>query len=654
MLEASRLSFLSENQHYTYHQELQNGVEVMVDITFVEEKFLSFQEGLIEEYVGDMIDNLTYDDLTLDQARNIMQTMLESLNDKLFHFAQRIQDVEFFPLKWSISVFHNKTLMTSMIGDVSLFVVREWKILYAVANETVSDKGVDVFSDFIEWDMQDDDYLMMMWVSHENILSKRDKKDIEHCFAHQPWDAVTYVGELLSSKTHPHDIGFVISYCVGDGGLVSTITSMDEKRFLSFFQKNKYYVVIGLIFFVTLFLLYSLIQNAYNTQQVASYIDENGESVDVSPSSIERNIEAFRWLDSASKDKAVLYKQIMQDIAFLESQGEWPQSVQDLKITINNLYLKGFSIETIGDKDLLSDIQTFRYMYPFNSEEKELLWTPQDVYFNDALYVWGTNGALLEAISETQRAVPVSFSQEIAGCHPDLTRVGLYCFGGNDIIRVTKAWTEPVGHEWGDFVGPIVDLWLFNNNNLYVLSNNPALTTENVYVTRYRNSPGSYIDFAGALLYQSDFSGKNLTDMHIDNGTFLMREPTSKTLYQLWREWVSTELTKREVYMLWSQFDIIKETLSDDIEILTEDDSKYVYLYDQKQQQFVVFATQPLKNQNIKSFNLSYMFALSFELSNDVIDAYVVEQPGNIYLYIMTSQGVYQVKLSDFISQYGG
>ena len=81
--------------------------------------------------------------------------------------------------------------------------------------------------------------------------------------------------------------------------------------------------------------------------------------------------------------------------------------------------------------------------------------------------------------------------------------------------------------------------------------------------------------------------------------------------------------------------------------------SRYVYLLDRENQTFTVYDSAPVKDGDIlrRDFALRYLFRFKFDLPAEKIISFVVpEASGNKpEMYMLTNNGVYKVKLSQFI-----
>lgn len=59
-----------------------------------------------------------------------------------------------------MQVIADNVLMTSMIGDVSVMIFRNTRLYYSLHNTTTAEGKIDIFSDFIEGDVESHDEIV--------------------------------------------------------------------------------------------------------------------------------------------------------------------------------------------------------------------------------------------------------------------------------------------------------------------------------------------------------------------------------------------------------------------------------------------------------------------------------------------------------------
>lgn len=147
------LTYGPEHGHVSIHKEVGNNVTVHADIVILSEKFLEYQKTILDEFFAQLFD-LTYsEDVLFDEIIDGFEMLLQALNTKLETFASKISDAPFFDIRGTIQLFHHQDYIASLIGDVTLLVVRGGKIQYTLHNDVMTSRPIALFSDFIQGDI---------------------------------------------------------------------------------------------------------------------------------------------------------------------------------------------------------------------------------------------------------------------------------------------------------------------------------------------------------------------------------------------------------------------------------------------------------------------------------------------------------------------
>ncbi len=98
-------------------------------------------------------------------------------------------------------------------------------------------------------------------------------------------------------------------------------------------------------------------------------------------------------------------------------------------------------------------------------------------------------------------------------------------------------------------------------------------------------------------------------------------------------------------------------TLSDNVKVISNKGSKYVYLFDRDNSSFSVYVSDPNKAIEVheKTYSLSYLFSFKFTLSDDENVVDITTNPNSVQrpeAYILTNKAVYKVNLYGFIDSY--
>ena len=158
----------------------------------------------------------TSEELDTIDIREIFEQYLQILNTKLKQFAEKVRDIEHFSLKWIIQLVVDDKLMSSMIWNVSMIVLRDQKTAYSVPNSVDTRAKIDLFSDFIEWNLEKDDQLLYVWLKFADVMDSHDLKEMENLLAQEEsseW-ILSFLEELLTTRIEKSNIWFIISYFV--------------------------------------------------------------------------------------------------------------------------------------------------------------------------------------------------------------------------------------------------------------------------------------------------------------------------------------------------------------------------------------------------------------------------------------------------------
>ncbi|MCR5411848.1 MAG: hypothetical protein K6E76_02405 [Patescibacteria group bacterium] len=96
--------------------------------------------------------------------------------------------------------------------------------------------------------------------------------------------------------------------------------------------------------------------------------------------------------------------------------------------------------------------------------------------------------------------------------------------------------------------------------------------------------------------------------------------------------------------------DIVTQEFTDNVKIITNPATKYIFLFDQEKQLFVAYETvNPKTNtDNTSKYYMKYLFSFKFNLEgHPVIDMEISEASGDKpELYLLNDQGIYKILLS--------
>ncbi|HMT26942.1 MAG TPA: hypothetical protein PKD96_01440 [Candidatus Absconditabacterales bacterium] len=659
-LQQKKILYLPEEQKISLIKKCgDNDIIIKADIFILADKFVDYQKDIISDCLGTLEEELSKEDLDNKKVKKIFEQELQNLNSKLSVYADKIKTTKKFHIKGIIHIFEDQNYMASLIGDVSVLILRNNKVYYSLSNGNDELAKIDLFSDFIEGEVQVNDEIITIGTNLNTVIDQDDIKELSEILRAENDNHLDFMNELILTRIGEDQLGFLIaekiSYQGGErksakeGGSNQKITR-DLKNTLI---KNKLSIIITSFTLLALFLLYNLFQNFSSINTGGAIINGSGAIIDISIEEIKKEIAIFQKLDSASDDKIQKYQDIMDNLTLLEKNNKRPNDVVELKKILNIEYSKGFNIIVLND---LSADQ----IISFNDQEIQGLGTPTSIVFDRNPSVGGTNGALLSIVNNDIRGSLVRFGLQTAldECTNNISKNGLYCFSNAGLIyNITRSGIEPVTNKVGSFPA-IEKLGTYGKGNLYVLTNDPSYTSSGAYIIRYQNNLGSQASFqegtnntiqadilSGGLSIKSGFSS-----FAIDS-TFLGRSKADKKLYQFRRDGASTQLSARSIKLLGG--DKIGEQYSDSIKVLSYLNINFVYLFDKKNQSFTIYKSNPVKSNDrfTTNYNLEYVMRIKFDLGQNtkIIDATIGQQGERQELLVLSNKGVAKIKLYEFL-----
>ena len=693
-LQEHKKIYLSDDEIFSFQDTLLDNISFKVFVQCSKEKFLQYQKDILEEFVADFTNIIrTSEELDAEDIRDIFEQSLQLLNTKLKEFAEKVRDIERFSLKWIIQLMVDEKLMSSMIGNVSMIVLRDQKTTYSVPNSVDTRSKIDLFSDFIEWEVERDDQILYVGLKFADVMDAHDLREMENLLAQETsseW-ILSFLEELLTTRVEKSNIGFIISYFV-QGPTISLSASKkwwlklkwwikgmgwikwkSMKYISDIWEKvhnservqnmkrqiieNKIYVVWFILVVLIFIFLYSLAsQILNNANHTNKFQTSAGTYIDINLEDLQNDITEFKTLDASSNLKSAKYTEISQKLDFLEEQWKWLEDVEDLKSQLQENYYEGFRInqfKTANDINNIAGKNT--QILTFNSTDTENIWTPISINVprNNNMMIAGTKWALIDAISDTSRGYPQPYnlSKPLEDCIPSLNSNWIYCYNTEwEIYMISKTWIVPVTTEDWDFRAWIWWLGTFGKN-LYTFNSNVS-NLGNILLSRYQNNNDwTYANFKWWSPYAIAASGVDFwkfSSFDIDENFFGW---ANGKLYYFWREnWDWTTLEYRKIDIKWSN--PLTESYSDNVKIIVPKDSKYIYTYDKDQNLFTAYSTDPNRRikENKNNYQLVYLFSLKFDM--EWITVYDVDIPNEWdkpELYVLSSAWVNKILLYEYI-----
>lgn len=667
--------YQDSERYVDIQQHLREGMQFSLVVEFQSEKFIEYQKDLLQEFVADFVDGMqnAEDIHDNDEIRTKCETALQELNTKLKAFADKVRDSEYFPIKGYMQIILGTTLISSMIGNTTIMILRDRKIYYTLTNSTKVKWKIDLFSEFIEWDLESWDELIYIGTKITDVLDSYDVKDIEQILQSEEWSVVGFMDEVLSSRIESDQLGFLMWYTIQGMTKKSKLWTNNKISMLTSkfwfiqewkekFFKNKYQVTVGVLSLFIAFMLYSLVNQLLQKPEGEVYINPQWVTVDLTIDDIKKDIVLFKSMDPTGDEKAMKYQEIVNKITILEKRGRWVEDLQQLQKILKADYYKWFNIISVNNLAQFDDPVLWRKssLITFNTSEKSSLWELKTIeYARDILVAW-SKSALLWVVSENSRGSLIWYNIDdtIEKCSLNLLKNGFYCYTTNGKIYViAKTGIDSV--TTADPDGFPLSIWgigTYGKSNMYVFAKNVTNLADSTLVVRYRNTLWSQSIYQQGQKYMMTPDVATWLNFGSGFSTFTIDVNflgwSQGKLYQFRRNpAASFNLAYREVKLLWGDTKTMQ--FSDDIKIVTPSNSRYVYLFDRANQTFMVYESRPLKtnDQYATSYNLYYLFSFAFDLGNNkVVDVTIPDELGNRpELYVLTQAGINKIQLHEFI-----
>ncbi len=676
--------YVSDEHNLSLVQQVESGISLWVYLYFHQEKFLEFQKNLVQDFVAELSEEIVSHTSDLLKVKSIFELKLQDLNEKLITFAEKIEWVEKFEIDGYIQLVSLWSLVTSLIGNTSLMIFRDQRLYYELYNSVYENTKIDIFSDFIEWELDEWDELVYLGNDFKSLV------DIDALYT--MYDSVgqmhsirtiTLLDKVLENEDLQNEAKFLSWYTICSfqaektpGNLSDRFTKLTSSKYGSSFLSmtgkmkaalslNKYYITVIVLIVLVLFMLYSILSQLLDTTKVDRFLTASGEEVTLTIDDLKNEIYEFKTLNPKSNLKSEKYSEIKEKIALLEKKWKWLSDVYNLKQALEKDYYNGFNIVLVDTMSSLNDMMlwTNAQLLTFNANELEKLWNLKTINYNKWVYVWWERGALINALNDGSRGNLVQYLIEnpVEACTMNLYQDGLYCYTqASELFTITKEGIVPMSLVDGEFPDAIGGIATYGKQWFYIFQPSMNGSLPWTFTTKYRNEPWSQISFTAPRNYPLLTLGSgtvgNLTDDFVSyaiDGNFLTW--SNNKLYQLWRPWQwKNDLDVREVPLIWGDQ---LNGLSNNVKVISDYGSKYVYFYDRDNSVFSIYTSDPSKTIEAteKSYGLVYLMSFKFQLweGESVVDIAVDPMTKkNPEVYILTTKGVYKVNLYTYIDSF--
>ena len=268
-----------------------------------------------------------------------------------------------------------------MIGDVSVMIFRDDKLYYSLANST-NDKGkVDLFSDFVEGDIENNDQIVFFGSKLSDVFDTHDFKEMESVLRSEDVHLINFFQEVLNARLDKKLFGFIFHYLISGTTSKTSDTivkHLDDNSLLmkikTLFFKNKYQATVAILSIVILFMLINLLSQILRSHS-DTFVTSDGVTVDLTIEDIKKDLFMFQGMDPTSDEKSIKYNEILSKLDTLESKGRWLEDVAQFRKTLQSEYYKGFNIIYVSNLSKFDDtnLGTKTQILTFNSSEQTQL-----------------------------------------------------------------------------------------------------------------------------------------------------------------------------------------------------------------------------------------------------------------------------------------
>lgn len=649
-------SFLPEDNYINFHKNISEGFWVRSDIYIIWDKFVQYQKDLIQEFFADLINNYDFSNRSQSEYEKFVKHFefaIEDLNSKLAVFGQKVKDVHKLEIRWIIEIIYDKTYLASLIWSTSLVIYRDEKLYFSFDNQSENNK-IDLFSEFIEWDLHNYDKLVLIGTNLGDIVDDQDLENIMDLSWIENKNMIEVFEELLTTRVTTDYIKFIQSTDVsipsewlGRKIMWNNNSNSDwkENALVEFVSKNKYNIFVGLVsllcFMVTIYLVYSF----YQQKQWITLVKDDKTAINFTIQDVQKDISYFQKLDPSSPDKIKTYKEINDKIALLEQSNKLPNDVYSLKKLLQDNYLQSFnisSVTTLEDK-----------IYSLTSNDVDSIGKPIKItLWKNNYNIWWTKWSIIWVVSDTVLWNNIKPNSPVTyiWCSSNIQKNWLYCRdASNNIYNITKWWATAVTNKLNTFPN-ISDIWVYGNNNMYILTNTTWWVAS---INRYQIIWTNQNSFKEPINYTFDNSSfiKVPNKLAVD-WSFLFRNSKDKSFYQVRRD-TKAVVNIRQVSTNWSVNEIAGEFWSW-VQVFTFTNSANVYLRDPASKSITTYKSNPIKSNDGNQYNysLTYLFRLNIQIWNEAISDLTISDWLKPEVYILKSDGIYNIHLYQFLETY--
>ena len=302
-MKEKKFLYVDEEQVFQINEDLANGAKLKLFVSFGAAKFVDYQKDLVQDFVAEVMEKVGEEEMyDIDVMKSHFEIALQNTNTKLKAFADKVRDVDFFEIKGFVQIVIDNILMASMIGDVSVMIFRKNKLYYSLSNSTNARGKIDLFSDFVEGDLENNDQILYVGTKIADVLDTNDFQEMEQVLASETVHVASFMQDLLHARIDKKAFGFVYSYAISGSTSKAKEThivrdSVDQDslfyKIKSQFLKNKYQVTVAILGVFIVFMFINVISQVLKSN-TDTIVTSDGVTVGVTIDDIKKDLLLFQ------------------------------------------------------------------------------------------------------------------------------------------------------------------------------------------------------------------------------------------------------------------------------------------------------------------------------------------------------------------------
>ena len=645
----NNVSFLNEENTINFSRVIDDK-HFYLNIWFFSDNFKEYQKNLFSDFFSKIIEINNNNELFIDFKKELEST-IKDFNLKLKIFQEKINEEWKIEIRGNLQIIYNNTYLAGLIWESSIIIFRDWKLETVIPNEVEEDDKIDIFSEIIEWELENWDKIIGIWNNIYNYLQNNEIKELI-----ETWDILDSLKDILITRIEEKEICFLEELDISIQKIKITEESFEPiVRIKEKIEKYKYpiWIVIWLsiIFFIIISIFLYLWKN--NNEVIQIWNSKITTNLD----SLKRRIDAFSKLENTNTKSAKQeYHDIISKLDLYEKNNIQVLKIKELRKKMEQNYYKWFHINIVWENDWILNI-----VYKINKNTlNELSWTKQIIKTNNYLNIVWNKWVVLWIIDKKTKWIikKIDLPTTIETCSKNLSKNWVYCYMKNkNIVNFSKYWVSSLTNNSKTWWDNILNLWIYWSNKLYTLSLNKELNNKNIYISRYVLKNRNKFWNVNNYVFSKKVDKKLLSwiftwsSMTID-GSFLIWSKNG--LLQAYRKNIYDKYLSLRVVKWWDKWIIDpNKDFKWKVKVISNSFSKYVYLYDYNTQSLVVYLTSPYKTNDkyFTEYNLIYKFKVKFSITNEKVKDITMKESSSTWkakIYILTENNIYSLDLSEF------